>query len=29
DSFNDNANFDKEHGVVLEAVVQLKLKQKH
>uniref|UniRef100_A0A0K0E4Y5 Transmembrane protein n=1 Tax=Strongyloides stercoralis TaxID=6248 RepID=A0A0K0E4Y5_STRER len=23
DSFNDNANFDKEHGVVLEAVVQL------
>uniref|UniRef100_A0AAF5D0J3 Uncharacterized protein n=2 Tax=Strongyloides stercoralis TaxID=6248 RepID=A0AAF5D0J3_STRER len=27
DSFNDNANFDKEHGVVLEAVVQLKLKQ--
>uniref|UniRef100_A0A0K0E5L6 TLDc domain-containing protein n=1 Tax=Strongyloides stercoralis TaxID=6248 RepID=A0A0K0E5L6_STRER len=26
-SFNDNANFDKEHDVVLEAVVQLKLKQ--
>uniref|UniRef100_A0AAF5I1Z8 Uncharacterized protein n=1 Tax=Strongyloides stercoralis TaxID=6248 RepID=A0AAF5I1Z8_STRER len=29
DSFNDNASFDEEHGVVLEAVVQLKLKQKH
>uniref|UniRef100_A0AAF5DIK4 Uncharacterized protein n=1 Tax=Strongyloides stercoralis TaxID=6248 RepID=A0AAF5DIK4_STRER len=25
DSFNDNANFDKEHGVVLEAVFQLGL----